>query len=62
MPNWGQRGTNVPLMSVICHSSLARKEELYWVSLLAFLLLHIKCGGSYQSPESSSQQYCLGLV
>lgn len=52
----------MPLTSVICHSSLAGKEELHWVSLLAFLLLHIKCGGSYQSPESSSRQYCLGLV
>lgn len=38
------------------------QRDFHCASSSAFPLLHMKCGGSYQSPESFTQQHCLGLL
>lgn len=59
---YAQLGTSMSPLFIICCSALAWKEVLHWALLSAFLPLHTKCGGSYQSLESFAQQHCLGLV
>lgn len=43
-------------------SALAWEEVFHCALSPAFPLLHTRCGGSYQCPESFTQQHCLGLV
>lgn len=49
-------------MFIFCDSALAWEEVFHCTLSSAFPLLHMKCGGSYQCPESFTQQHCLGLV